>query len=310
MESKISGNNKSYSRCERGFTLIELMISSALGLIVVAGMYSLFTVNKGTIRMQSNIGAVYEQGHFALELIAEDLRMSGWPGVFDAAGTEPFGPRDDSYPLFKDSGNKYDTLVVSRRGRTVDPVNSDPLLAMNETDCVGNIIDFNIVNKPLTHIYFVNPVTRELMCESTLSGEAQPMVANVESFQVLYGVDMNSGPCTTPQPNISAKDAAAECMTPTVYVTANELDEALKTALQNLGPGAHSQLIPIKTVRLAIMIATEDDRIIDTELSRDRRYYLFERYIAHGIQDSQFDDGRIRRVFLKTVVLRQAFRGP
>lgn len=307
---KILINNKLYSQKEQGFTLVELMISSALGFIVVAGMYALFTVNKETIRMQSNIGMVHEQGHFALELIAEDLRMSGWPGVFDAAGTEPFGRRDASYPLFKDAGDKYDTLVISRRGRSADPVNSDPLLAENETDCVGNIIDFNVVNEPLTHIYYVNPDTRELMCESTLSGEAQALIANVESFQVLYGVDMSAGPCSTPNPDISAKDAAAECMVPTVYVTASELDEALKLALDNLGSGAHSQLLAIKTVRLSIMVASEEDGIVDANLSKDRRYFLFERYLAHGLQDSEFDDGRIRRVFMRTVALKQAFRGP
>lgn len=298
------------SQRQRGYTLIELMIASVLGLIVIGGMYTLFTINQQTVRMQTNLSAVQEEANFALDLIAEDLRMSGWPGVFDTAGTEPFGARDETYPLFQDQWNRYDTLVVSRRGRPAQPGNPDPLRAQHETDCVGNVIDFNVVSEPLTHIYFVNPDTRELMCRSTISDDEQAIIGNVEAFQVLYGVDMVQGPCPVPDPALTAKDAAAECMTPTRYVNGADLPAALQTALDTFGADATSHLFPMKTVRLAIMVSTEEGNLVDRQLSQNKWYFVLDQWVGHNSDNLQLDDGRIRRIAMRTVALRQAFRGP
>jgi len=76
-----------------GFSLIELLVASALGITVIGGMYTLFSVNKESIRILSNVSLAQEKANFALEVMAEDVQMAGWPGVFDPTASDPFGDR-------------------------------------------------------------------------------------------------------------------------------------------------------------------------------------------------------------------------
>ena len=65
---------------QRGLTLIELMISMALGLALTAGAISIFQQNKQTYNFQESISRIQESGRFAMNLIARDIRSSGFRG--------------------------------------------------------------------------------------------------------------------------------------------------------------------------------------------------------------------------------------
>lgn len=296
---------------QMGFTLIELMIASILGLMVIGGMYTLFAINKETIRVQGSLGLAQEQANFALEIIAEDIRMAGWPGVFDPSGTTPFNG------AIQDTDGRYDVLVLSRKGRGADPESTDPLAQNGEVDCVGVIRDFNTVSDPLTHRYYVDAATQELRCQSLISGAEVAIIENVEAFQVLYGIDTIPGECADPKdPSLSVQDAGAECMAPTVYVTGDQLvsviedaEDDFETAGVNV-PSNSSNLVPIKTIQLAILVSTDETDIVDQNVAVTQSYFFLNKAVGHGIDSADYSDGRARRVAMRTVALRQAFRGP
>lgn len=67
-------------RRQHGFTLIEIMIALVLGLILTGAAISLFIASKQTYRMAEAVARVQEAGRYALEALAQDLRMAGHTG--------------------------------------------------------------------------------------------------------------------------------------------------------------------------------------------------------------------------------------
>ncbi len=272
----------------KGFTLIELMIAMTLGVIVIGGMYALFSVNKETIRVQSNLGFAQEQANYALEAIAREARMAGWPGIFSPNPAAPFAG------AMSDAAGRYDVLVLSRRGLPFD--------------CTGAVAPGGFVS----HQYYVDNASKELRCLSLNTGDEIAMVDNVEAFQVLYGIDTTTGPCPNIDPSLSLKDANAECMAPTSYVRGDVVRNMMDAANVNfvnagfdLQPGV-ADLVPIKTIQLAIVVSTEEPDIIDQAASAAQNYSL----LSQNIPGATVNDGRGIRVAMRTVALRQAFRGP
>ncbi|HXF46723.1 MAG TPA: PilW family protein [Burkholderiaceae bacterium] len=67
-------------RAQRGLSLIELMISITIGLIVLGALTYIFVGSRGAYRVNENLARVQEAGRFALDYIAQDLRMTSFAG--------------------------------------------------------------------------------------------------------------------------------------------------------------------------------------------------------------------------------------
>lgn len=65
---------------QRGFNLIELMISLALGLLVILGASNVFLSNKQSYRTNTAISEIQENSRIAFELITRDLRQARLTG--------------------------------------------------------------------------------------------------------------------------------------------------------------------------------------------------------------------------------------
>lgn len=78
-------------RTSRGFTLVELMISVTISLIVLSAISYVFANTRTAHRLTDNAARVQESGRFALDYVAQDLRMAGFAGcgsrMFDAGTT-------------------------------------------------------------------------------------------------------------------------------------------------------------------------------------------------------------------------------
>lgn len=63
-----------------GFTLIELMVAMLLGLIVIAGVVSVFLANQRTYRTNQALSDVQDGSRIAFEMMARDIRNAGLTG--------------------------------------------------------------------------------------------------------------------------------------------------------------------------------------------------------------------------------------
>ncbi|MES2015147.1 MAG: PilW family protein [Pseudomonadota bacterium] len=67
----------------RGFTLVEVMIAMAIGLIVVGGVAAVLISSSSLYRSSSNRARLQENSRFALGAMQEDVRMAGYMGCFN-----------------------------------------------------------------------------------------------------------------------------------------------------------------------------------------------------------------------------------
>ncbi|KAA0070347.1 PilW family protein [Rhodanobacter sp. T12-5] len=61
---------------QRGLTLIELMVAMVLGLLVAAGIITVFASTNSSSKAQNQMARLQEEGRFAITRISDDLRMA------------------------------------------------------------------------------------------------------------------------------------------------------------------------------------------------------------------------------------------
>ena len=82
---------------QRGVTLVELLISLALGLAVLVGLSAVYVAAKQSFRFQETGGRMQEDAMFAMETISRELRMAGFAGCrgvekINIAGVDTYFP--------------------------------------------------------------------------------------------------------------------------------------------------------------------------------------------------------------------------
>jgi type IV pilus assembly protein PilW len=60
----------------RGFTLVELMVAMALGVVVAGGIVSAFIATSNSTLVQTQLAKLQEEGRFAMTALTTDLRMA------------------------------------------------------------------------------------------------------------------------------------------------------------------------------------------------------------------------------------------
>ncbi len=70
----------SIQRLQRGFTLVELMVSMVLGLVVVGGALSIIASNRQSYRTNEGLSQLQESARTAFEIFSRDLRQAGATG--------------------------------------------------------------------------------------------------------------------------------------------------------------------------------------------------------------------------------------
>lgn len=84
-------------RRQHGFTLAELMVSVALGLMIIAGMTTLFVNNNNAQAALETASRQVENGRYAMQLMATDMRNAGFYGEYDPS-VEPALPLPATIP--------------------------------------------------------------------------------------------------------------------------------------------------------------------------------------------------------------------
>ena len=72
---------------QRGYSLIELLIALVLGVAVLLGLSTVFVTVNQTFRFQETTGRMQEDGVFALDSLAQNLRMAGYAGCVGIKNT-------------------------------------------------------------------------------------------------------------------------------------------------------------------------------------------------------------------------------
>lgn len=72
-------------KTQRGFSLVELMIAMVLGLVLMAGVLQVFITSKQTYNLNEEMTWIQENARYAVNFLAEDVRMAGYYGCASRA---------------------------------------------------------------------------------------------------------------------------------------------------------------------------------------------------------------------------------
>lgn len=265
-----------------GFTLIEMLVAIVLSSILVLVMLAVFVSSKNTSVLQDGLMRVQEDGRIALHVVSDEIRKAGF-----------------RKPVWNDPANGYTPLTQASVNGANGTSDTLQIMYMDDVDCNGVV---NANNDPETfepqalykRVTFAvdNAEVLHWTCEYGMSpgslaiqSSNQPIVDNVESFQVLYGIDTDFPPdfsvnAWTTADTISPH--AAICLQSQYLCEAggliNEMRDGLPVALQ-----------------VAMLIASPEGAGSDTD---SQSYQVLD--VTRPAQNDQ----RLRKVYSTTVNLR------
>jgi len=85
LNAKARASTRSLGRVERhaGFSLVELMVASALGMLVMGVISMAFVSSSNARRATDQASQQVESGRYAMQLLSEDLQLAGYYAEFD-----------------------------------------------------------------------------------------------------------------------------------------------------------------------------------------------------------------------------------
>jgi type IV pilus assembly protein PilW len=197
---------------QSGFTIVEMMVALAISMIVMLGFAVTFVNIKQTFVSQDKMSQLQDNERLAMAILTASAQQAGY---FPNAATL------DKTQIIQTSSATYGTMVAGQSvvgmaasGTTV-PEYLSMAFAASANDglitCQGHTISAaDIAAAPSTangsvsvrNIFYVDPTANTLSCITLINGgtgsgygggTAQPLVTNVKTMSVQYGVVNASG---------------------------------------------------------------------------------------------------------------------
>lgn len=279
-----------HKKAQSGLTIVELMVSLAIGLILMGGMVQIFKTNKNAYRYNNSLAEMQDNGNYALDFVTNQISQIGF--VPDWNGYTPTDINGDEHTNRQDmeiwyygatapvigtegGGDKSDSITIN--------VFADPNVA-SPTDCVGTVI-----NAPGD---FVSPPRARPVGLPALLGIENALVAienadtgrfsltcneievaeGIENMQIVYGVDTADPDVAQPFEYDGRVDK---------YLKADEI--------------AADEWLNILTVRIALLVASND---------QSRTAENIHSYDLVGTEVKTSGDNKQRSVYTTTIRLR------
>ncbi|TNL61551.1 prepilin-type N-terminal cleavage/methylation domain-containing protein [Acinetobacter bereziniae] len=240
---------------QQGFTLIELVVALAIGLIVSAAALQLFTGGLITTKMQEASAELQDSGVFGVDYIARDIRLANFGNVNNpvldtttpnggiiftsgdpASGKANLQLKDVSAELLTKSGGSSETSA-----------SSDQLTIMfqapnNMMNCEGRQVQ---ANEYVIQRYFLRTDNNNLAlaCDANTPGSMAPSIAGLN--------DKNNGEVIMPRVDLVRFYIGAKVGNNFSYYTIEQFKKAVN--------GATSPNVPrVVSIRMMVLVRSKD----------------------------------------------------
>ncbi|MBO3655928.1 prepilin-type N-terminal cleavage/methylation domain-containing protein [Acinetobacter bereziniae] len=240
---------------QQGFTLIELIVALAIGLIVSAAALQLFTGGLITTKMQEASAELQDSGVFGVDYIARDIRLANFGNVNNpvldtttpnggiiftsgdpASGKANLQLKDVSAELLTKSGGSSETSA-----------SSDQLTIMfqapnNMMNCEGRQVQ---ANEYVIQRYFLRTDNNNLAlaCDANTPGSMVPSIAGLN--------DKNNGEVIMPRVDLVRFYIGAKVGNNFSYYTIEQFKKAVN--------GATSPNVPrVVSIRMMVLVRSKD----------------------------------------------------
>ena len=317
--------NRLSARRARGLTLIELMISVAIGLVLMIAITSAYLGSSGATKIAEVQGRMNEDAQAALNILSQQIRMAGdnprQPDyvntqrsnpVFGAANVSQYAIRGCDGP-FSDSA-----LDINDNALCANTVNSNPdaLAVVYEADRYNTVpttpggLPTDCSNGTLTdqtaNIVTTNGVTTSTVAVTFRVADNRYYIAKKTATSAPNLVCRGKlSASTNEQPLVENIEdlqivygTAAGIGTPTIagYLTATDISDLTTATLvttPNDMPGHWSRVLSVK---LCVVVRSESPVAIDAASAK--YYKCFDNALSAA------PDLRLRRAYYSTVILR------
>lgn len=191
---------------QRGVTIVELMVSMALGLAVLVAAGALLVSANRAYVVQVESAAVDEGGRYALEMIARAVRQAAyidWEHLDRAHGPNGAAPARlaglDARSLSKGGNGIANPLAASVNGSDVIAVRfagagPAPNGDGSALSCAGFPVPEDDEGWSIFYVARNEQGEAELRCKYRGAGSwsADAVISGVDGFQVLYGLDTDT----------------------------------------------------------------------------------------------------------------------
>ena len=197
------------ARRQRGRTLIELLVSIALGLLILLGVGGLYVASNQSTRSATNVASAENVAQVALMLIGHSIRRSAYSEIIGTedtgfsnnvlyagptlracrgarfVGDDPNAGCDAAAAGAPDSLALWfqaDSALAAAQGGTDDCVGTAPaMVAVTNANYVGRVATIPVVQNNF-HV-----VGADLRCRG--GADTQPLLSGVEDLKVYFGFD-------------------------------------------------------------------------------------------------------------------------
>jgi type IV pilus assembly protein PilW len=306
---------------QAGRTLIELIISIAIGLVIVAGVSSLYLSSSGVSRTANQIGNVEQTGQLALIFMGETIKQAGYGEIvgsdfvgqgqtlFDGAHVrgctgQRFVDAFATTPDLNCTGAVAgDAIYVRYQARPViAQMDAGEADRISLRDCLAQVPPVETINpasfrpgagvarQMVTNVFSYDPVAQTLDCRGSGGGAAQPILRDVVDFRVFYRFDDpayvagRSGDTNAAPMGGSIRDAA--------YIN-------------GLSAAAADPWNYVVAVMVCMSIRTNEQGVSATTTTAQPRCPATAAEAASGVNlTTTTTDGRVHRVFSKVFTIR------
>lgn len=282
-----------FGRGVAGRSIIEIMVSLLIAAVVLGAVLVTISGTGLSGRRSDAQARLSDDGQVAMSLLLSQMRMASY--WFPSDPTESLDP-DESMLFGCDNGFSnpnvaaFDSLACAAAALPGNGVavrfdaTEQPGVAVQ--DCLGNDVagGARVDNR---YYVDVNPQTGNptLYCRGNGGGGPQPLIDNVETMVVTYGIGSVST-ATPPDPFIFANSAYTG--NTERYVSASDL-----AACPPGAPVANSWCA-VTAVRICLVLRTEDNAADEANTP----------YVGCDGQVTSVNDRRIRRAMTSTINLR------
>lgn len=232
-------------RAQRGFSLAELMVAATVGLLILAGMTTLFVNNTRAQGEIEKANRQVENGRFAVQTLTADLRNAGFYGEFDPTVLESPAAMPDPCAV----------AIADVRAALPLPVQGIDNAAAATYDCLPGLLggtDAIVVRRTATC------VAGAAGCEPVSAGgpffQASLCASNAEldsgNTANYYKLDITTASLDRRQRNCTTAAVIRRYQTHVYYIAANDRDGDGIPTLKRAELGVDGTLLSNSTVAL------------------------------------------------------------
>jgi len=187
-----------------GFTLIELMVAVAISVIVVAGLYGLFTIQSRQFLLQDLQMGMHQNLRFSLDILSRSVRMAGYGTSGDTTGYWGWDGSAINHALTLPAIITYNDWEAVNNTDAITVLYADPSLEMTTTPlsiqpCGATSLPFDMTTRNYSSLIGNYSAGELVMCwdlanQGGVTSYLWPIASDGDSTSGLLAVsDMTTG---------------------------------------------------------------------------------------------------------------------